>query len=284
MNVKAYEEIKNFIKENFCGKDLYNSYTFEHSNFYNNWDAQDTNCKIFLCSNGATRVAFGLKEYPDIVFKINFLCKSINYCKSEVDNYAEAVKRGVGKSFAKVEYAGRMVIQFDKNGNEADGVTELFCESSAEENSNSEYYDDESYDGSYDYNSTDSITRWMKESDCYNPDSNTCVIEIYAYEKVPFIYDDNRYENSKEYFRLYSDRLTRRDSNDNDYLDSFFDNTGFYDDCEGDMTLCFSIYYGESFMEQLAELCQNCSINDLHSGNFGFREDFSPVIIDYAGY
>lgn len=284
MNVKAYEEMKNFIKENFYGKDFYSHATFEYSIFYNNWRVQDANCKISLCRKGVSRVAFGLKEYPDTIFKINFLRNNINYCESEVDNYDEAINMGIEKGFAKAEYAGSMVIQFDKNDSEADGVTELFCESSAEENSNSEYYDDESYDGSYDYNSTDSITRWMKESDCYNPDSNTCVIKIYAYEKVPFIYNDNEYQNSEEYLRLYNSRLTKRDSHDNDYLDSFFDNTGFYDDCEGDMTLCFSIYYGESFMEQLAELCQNCSINDLHSGNFGFREDFSPVIIDYAGY
>lgn len=43
-------------------------------------------------------------------------------------------------------------------------------------------------------------------------------------------------------------------------------------------------YYGVPSFKKFLEFLYDEDINDLHSGNLGFREDGSPAIFDYSGY
>ena len=43
-------------------------------------------------------------------------------------------------------------------------------------------------------------------------------------------------------------------------------------------------YYGEAAVNDLLAFIELEGINDFHTENIGFREDGSPVILDYSGY
>lgn len=59
-----------------------------------------------------------------------------------------------------------------------------------------------------------------------------------------------------------------------------------HNDCDIDYNwLSIAIdYYGIDEVENLMNFIEEENINDLHSGNVGFRADGSPVILDYSGY
>lgn len=44
-----------------------------------------------------------------------------------------------------------------------------------------------------------------------------------------------------------------------------------------------AVFGGTDFKARLIDFIDNYAINDLHAGNFGYRDSF-PVIIDYSGY
>ena len=43
-------------------------------------------------------------------------------------------------------------------------------------------------------------------------------------------------------------------------------------------------YYGFELVENFINFCDENNIRDWHSANYGWREDGSPVVIDWGGY
>ena len=60
----------------------------------------------------------------------------------------------------------------------------------------------------------------------------------------------------------------------------------------GNASFCFNLqwlgnaidFYGENFVRKVMQFIDKIGVTDFHSGNLAYREDGSPVIIDYAGF
>ena len=100
-----------------------------------------------------------------------------------------------------------------------------------------------------------------KFTDC-NGEAN----EVYCQERVPIIAEDEPecYDFGKDIYDLA-------------------ENIGL--DCAGGFLLyLLSKGYSEETCQKLQNFINNQGINDLHDGNWGLREDGTPVLFDFSGY
>lgn len=94
--------------------------------------------------------------------------------------------------------------------------------------------------------------------------SKGCGIPYYISEKVNTGYDYDREpsEDSKKKAR----EMTNRGHVSVDFVADALD------------------FYGETLVQQFLEFVREWDINDLHDGNIGYRNDGSPVLLDYSGF
>lgn len=97
---------------------------------------------------------------------------------------------------------------------------------------------------------------------------------VYAMEKVEV--DENR--NSDDSYTYHCEQW--REENDGDD-DEDVDIPGDYDDHDG--MIEYAIAHNGSLMCKAVALLESIGVNDLHCGNWGYRDDVF-VLVDYGGY
>lgn len=62
-------------------------------------------------------------------------------------------------------------------------------------------------------------------------------------------------------------------------------NSDDYDPYDGleEVSNCFALHYGYTATSKIIEYLDEANINDIHTANIGYRNDY-PVLIDYSGY
>ena len=95
---------------------------------------------------------------------------------------------------------------------------------------------------------------------------------VYVMEKV----EVNESRNSDESYRYHAEKW-KDEHPDEDFDECDID----YDDTDG--MIEFAIAHNGGYMESAIDLICELGINDLHSGNWGFRGDVL-VLTDYGGY
>ena len=102
-------------------------------------------------------------------------------------------------------------------------------------------------------------------------------VEFYLQERVEC---DTDGIDSEMY--AYAEKICFSDKNamDEDEFNDLLDEMIFDFDIEDSIKAVF----GEDYKtEMLIKFCEKNKINDLHAGNYGYKNDF-PVILDYSGY
>ena len=98
-------------------------------------------------------------------------------------------------------------------------------------------------------------------------------IPVYIQEKVQCTAEDMEYEGTideETYFKYFNkaENLSKK--------------TKYFELIESFLADCINVY-GEAITEKLLTFLRDNCINDLHTGNIGYKQDGSPCIIDYAG-
>lgn len=125
-----------------------------------------------------------------------------------------------------------------------------------------------------------------------------CEREVENYNDVPFSFKEFfaecwkggeiELENKKIPFYI----MERVDANEGRVMDEsfkYFINEGGtsdeYDPYDGleEVSNCFALHYGYTITNKIVEYLDEVGINDIHTGNIGYRYD-CPVLIDYSGY
>jgi hypothetical protein len=97
--------------------------------------------------------------------------------------------------------------------------------------------------------------------------------DVYAMERV--VVDENR--NSSDSYAYHCEQWREESGSDDEDVDIF----GDYDDHDG--MIEYAIAHNGNLMRKAVDLLESIGVNDLHCGNWGYRDDVF-VLVDYGGY
>ena len=98
---------------------------------------------------------------------------------------------------------------------------------------------------------------------------------VYTQEKIIGVYCDCTNSKHKYSEKSYSRAKERASSKEDSPLWRYF--------CLDWLAAAID-WYGEDYMNKFFEFCDEYMIRDWHTANYGWREDGSPVVIDWGGY